>query len=330
MIPYQDIQDYISFCQLVGSYLELVQGSGGNISVKSDDELCIKSSGRMLSETVLNYGYSLCKLKELHERFQTSNLDLKSTVHGGEPNSTPSMETFFHLLPSKWVVHLHPVFLLQSLCHTNWRRTNTQFTHRHIAYYTPGLELANAIQQQYRGEKVLFLKSHGVILCADTLKEACEMLDSLYTQHTSSDLGLSSAFHFLQYCKTLFPTDSLVLRHCNHIPNLHDRFFLPITPDITLFLKQFSLAQETKDESIPYLVDKYKKQVNTLPAVVRLLQHTYVLGKSPKHCICIEEILESYIAILKGGNPNEFELFEGDATDALKSSSQEAHRLQIL
>lgn len=330
MVSIEDLNDYITLCQLIGSYLELVQGSGGNISVKSDDEICIKSSGRVLSETVLNYGYSICKQSVLQECFKTSNLDLKSTVISGEPNSTPSMETFFHLLPSKWVVHLHPIFLLKSLCHTNWRRTDTQFTHRHIPYYTPGLELATAIQEQYRGEKILFLKSHGVILCADTIEEVYTSLDTLYKEHTHHELGLYTAFQFLNHCKISAPNQTLVLRHCNHIRDFYDRFFLPITPDITLFLKQYPLAQETKDEKVEHLVDKYTKTVNALPAVVRLHDHVYVLGKSPKHCICIEEILESYIKIMKSGNPNEFELFEGDATHALQTSLQEVHRLQIL
>lgn len=329
MLSQKDIHDYISFCQLAGSYLELVQGSGGNISVKSDAQMCIKSSGRMLAETTESYGYSLCDLKQLHQLFKTSSLDLKSTVIGGEPNSVPSMETFFHLLPSKWVVHLHPVFLLKSLCHAKWRQLHTQYTHRHIAYYTPGLELAKAIQEQYQGEKILFLKSHGVILCADTIEEVCESLDSLYKEHTSHELGLRTAFHLLEECKALVGTSSLTLRHCNHIHDFNDRLFLPITPDITLFLKQFPLAQETKGDTVSKLLHEYNTLLETLPSVLRIRGHVYVLGKSPKHCVCIEEILESYIAIMRSGNPNEFELFEGDEANALKTSAQEVHRLQI-
>ena len=194
MAPVDDTTQYIQFCQLVGSYLELVQGSGGNISVKDSAFLCVKSSGRMLAETTEGYGYSVCHIHDVEAKLQAEDTYLKDISCGGEEGSTPSMETFFHLLPSKWVVHLHPTFLLTKLCHPSWRTLQTKYTYRHIPYYTPGLELANAIRSQYQGEKVLFLKSHGLILCANSVEEVCEMLDTLYHEQTQKDLGLLNAW----------------------------------------------------------------------------------------------------------------------------------------
>lgn len=329
-----DITHYIRLCQLVGSYLELVQGSGGNISVKDSSFLCVKSSGRMLAETTEEYGYSVCHIHDVESKYKNEDTYLKDISCGGEEGSTPSMETFFHLLPSKWVVHLHPTFLLTKLCHPNWRSVQTKYTHRHIPYYTPGLELAHAIRSQYQGEKVLFLKSHGLILCSDSVEEVCEMLDTIYHEQTNKYLGLQTAWNVFNHATRLHnihrDSKPLVMRHCNHIKNFHERFFLPITPDITLFLKQFALAQETVKEDPVKLLDDYYVTFYELPAVLKLQDSVFIFGQSHKHCICIEEVLESYIQITSATNAGDLVLFESADTKALKTMPQETHRLQIL
>lgn len=324
------VNNYIQFSQLVGSYLELVQGSGGNISVKDGTFLCVKSSGRMLSETTQGYGYSICQLSDLESKFTAGDMYLEDTACGGEEGSTPSMETFFHLLPSKWVVHIHPIFLLPALCHPRWRSITTRYSHLHIGYYTPGLELGRAIRQVYQGEKVLFLKSHGIIICAESAEEACEILDTLYAEHTNKQLGLSSAWTTLMHASQLQSDKPPVMRHCNHISNFHERLFMPITPDITLFLKKYPLVQESPHENIQSLLDTYSTHFKTLPAVVRIQGRVFVFGKTPKHCICVEEILESYVQIMASSDANQLEMFEDEDTHALETSPQEVHRLGIL
>ena len=330
-----DIDQYIRFSRLLGSYKELVQGSGGNISVKSDNEMCIKSSGRLLAETTTNYGYSICDNMELVKSLDIQTEDTKHTVKGGEPHSTPSMEVYFHLLAYKWVVHVHPTFLLYHLCQTSWNTLKTSVSHIHIPYHTPGIPLAQAIFKTYTDEHVIFLQNHGVIVGAETPEEICEILDTLYQDYHSHrvesmrPLGLLNAWKFQTLLETKTGKD-LVLKPCHTIHQLNERLFMPITPDCSLFLKHFPLVQEYAAESVEHLLDKYREQFLTTPNVCRLFGRVFVVGNTMKHAQCIEEILVSYLEICSYTNPNNLVFFEEQSVLDLVNSEKEKHRLQTL
>lgn len=330
-----DIDTYIRFSRLVGSYKELVQGSGGNISVKSDNQICIKSSGRLLAETATNYGYSICDNSELVKVLDSKSEDTNHTVIGGETNSTPSMEVFFHLLAYKWVVHVHPTFLLYHLCQTSWNTLKAPVSHMHIPYHAPGIPLAEAIFKDYKDEQVIFLQNHGVIVGAETPEEICEILDTLYKDYHSHrvgsmrPLGLLHAWQFqnLLHAKT---GKDLVLKPCHTIHQLNERLFMPITPDCSLFLKHFPLVQEYAAESVEHLLDKYIEQFSTTPNVCRLFGRVFVVGTTMKHGQCIEEILVSYLEICSYTNPSNLIFFEEQSVLDLVNSEKEKHRLQTL
>ena len=331
----QDISTYIRFARLIGSYKELVQGSGGNISVKSDEQMCIKSSGRLLAETTLNYGYSICDNQALVEALDQSSEDTGHTVRGGEANSTPSMEVFFHLLAYKWVVHVHPTFLLTHLCQSSWKTLKSDVSYLHIPYHKPGIPLAEAIFKTYTDQQVIFLQNHGVIVAAETPEEICGILDSLYRDYHSHrvesmrPLGLLQAWQFQTLLETKTGKD-LYLKPCHTIHHLNERLFMPITPDCSLFLKHFPLVQEYAAESVEHLLDKYIEHFSTTPNVCRIFGRVFVIGTSMKHAQCIEEILVSYLEICSYTNPNQLVFFEEQSVLDLVNSEKEKHRLQIL
>lgn len=335
MISTEDETTYIRFARFIGSYRELVQGSGGNISVKSDEQLCIKSSGRLLAETTQSYGYSICDNAELVACLDASSEDTKHTVRGGEPGSTPSMEVFFHLLAYKWVVHVHPTFLLQHLCQPHWQSLKSEVPSLHIPYHKPGIPLADAIFKSYKDHHIIFLQNHGVIVAAETPEEICSMLDTLYRDYHSHrvesmrPLGLLAAWEFQKHIQTITGQD-LVLKPCHTIHQLNERLFMPITPDCSLFLKHFPLVQEYAAESVEHLLEKYKTQFGTTPNVCRLFGRVFVLGTSMKHAQCIEEILVSYLEICSYTNPNTLVFFEEQSVLDLVNSEKEKHRLQTL
>ena len=326
----QDKQDYVDLCIFLGSFKELIQGSGGNISVKSESELMIKSSGRVLAQTTSTAGYVICDKGALHTCKDAAEENVNHTVlesRGGDKGASPSMEVFFHLLPSKWVVHLHPVHLLVHLCQTDWKTPFEGYDPPalFVPYKTPGIELSNAILNVYVNQRVLLLQNHGIILCGDTIQEILTLLDMLYVKTHDSFLDL---FRFQTYVRGVME-QPLVLKPCEHIQSMYERFFMPITPDITLFLKQYPLAQET-NEPLEVLFDKYTKLLNITPSVIRTMHCIYVLGKSYSQCIHIEEILESYLTILQKSNPNTVHFFTEDALTKLQTSEKEIHRMNIV
>jgi rhamnose utilization protein RhaD (predicted bifunctional aldolase and dehydrogenase) len=186
----ETIQEYIQLARFLGGYTELVQGSGGNISVKEGDLLCVKSSGKRLCATTEKEGYTLCSMEALRAAGAQGGAaaELDSARCGGCPGERPSMEVWFHLLPAKWIVHLHPTFLLGALCSKGWRRLQTRYSHKHIAYTTPGKELADAIFQVYEGQQVLFLQNHGIIIAAESAEATLEILDTLWREVTASGI----------------------------------------------------------------------------------------------------------------------------------------------
>lgn len=332
MLTPKDIKDYITISVLLGGYRELVQGSGGNISVKSGDELCVKASGRILGETATNYGYSICSIEALSKTLNNSSENTSHTVISGEPNSVPSMEAFFHMLPSKWIVHLHPTFLLPYLCSLDWHTMTSEYSYCHIPYTTPGIELAKAIEKIYVNENIIFLQNHGVIVCADNLQSVCAILDSLvntYQSQQKQSLQLEKIYLFQEHIHQTYDIQN-TFKPCSNIRGMNERLFLPITPDIHLFLKAVPLVQESSHEDPYQLLETYYRMFQYLPSVFKIFGRIFVFGKTYRHCICIEEILDSFLEIIHYPNAIDLTTIPIEGAQELTTNQREIHRLNIL
>ena len=335
MIRDTEIKEYINICVHLGSYHELIQGGGGNFSFKNGDEIIIKSSGRVLAETKMNTGYVICSISKLLEYSKDPNIDVHSTVLRGESNGIPSMEVFFHLLPYKWVIHVHPTFFLRYLCQPSWKTLLSSYKCSYIPYITPGKELGLYIVEQYDNEQVLFLQNHGIILCANTINEIYIILDDLYTQNSKSlrltinTNEFTESHRFKEHIQKK-TGDTIVLKPCRHIRYINERLFFPITPDVSIFLKSIPLVQE--DRRVPWidLFDTYYTKFNTIPAIIQLGNTTYICGKSYHQCNSIEEILESYLDIISNTNISTLQLFDKDHLQKINMSDSEIHRLNIV
>jgi len=336
-----DIKDYIDICVHLGAYHELIQGSGGNFSLKNKDEIIIKSSGRVLAETTNTTnttnttGYVICSISKLKECCKDSSISIQSTVLGGELQGTPSMEVFFHLLPYKWVVHIHPTYFLPYLCQLKWKSLQSSYPCSYIPYMTPGKDLGLYILDQFKNEQVLFLQNHGIIVCGSTIEEILTILDDLYNLNINNvncnlnnDNEFIQSYKFKKYIEKQ-TSQEIVVKPCKYVKNLVERVFFPITPDISLFLKHGPLIQEHNDESIEKLFDEYYKKYKIIPSVVRLGNRTYILGKSYHQCVSIEEILESYIEIITNCDTSTLIYFDENKIKTIASSDNEIRRLNM-
>ena len=81
------------------------------------------------------------------------------------------------------------------------------------------------------------------------------------------------------------------------------------------------MAQEAAKDNAVKLLDDYFTTFRALPAVIKLQDRVFVFGQSYKHCICIEEVLESYIQITSTTNASDLVLFDSADTDALKNDA---------
>lgn len=336
MISDIEIKEYIDICIHLGSYHELIQGGGGNFSLKDGDEIIIKSSGRVLAETKHDTGYVICSISKLLEYSKNSGtMDIRSTVLRGESNGIPSMEVFFHLLPYKWIIHVHPTFFLRYLCQPSWKSLKSLYKCSYIPYKTPGKDLGLYILEHYENEQVLFLQNHGIIICGNTIEEVYTILDSLYTEnstlspHTLNSNEFMETYRFKRYIETT-TGNTILLKPCRHIKHINDRLFFPITPDIALFLKLVPLVQEDSRTTWVELFDTHYTKFNTLPSILQLGNTTYICGKSYHQCNNIEEILESYLEIISNTNLSTLKFFDEQHLQKISVSTSEIHRLNIV
>jgi uridine kinase len=140
---------FFTLSKILSTDVSLIQGSSGNISIKYDDKLMIKSSGYKISQINLFDGYIICQKFNKQNNFideNEYNEDVKKNIYHG--NGYPSMEIGFHnFLKNKIIIHTHPIYLNCILCSKeSYEIINKLFNflnYEYINYITPGYELAN-------------------------------------------------------------------------------------------------------------------------------------------------------------------------------------------
>jgi rhamnose utilization protein RhaD (predicted bifunctional aldolase and dehydrogenase) len=331
----EDIADYVHLCQIIGGCTDLIQAGGGNISIKSNEQLIIKKSGYFLGETTSTKGYVLCNLTAIKEAFYKTNEDLTLTIQGGDLPGQPSIETFFHILPKKYILHLHPTKLLSYLCGTNWEsdilHLNVESS-LNIRYKKPGLELAKEIIAQYKDENILFLQNHGVIVCDNTIDSVLKRLatllyclDKYSPVYPSSDILLCHQAH--SYICSHSLASSIFIKRGPNLETFQEKRFAAISPDIFLFLKKSPLLLTSNDDFEERLTT-YIQNEKCLPKVIYSNNIFYAVGTSYKECVAILEILESYLQILK--NQKNLITLTLEQQEELLSWKKENYRIQSL
>lgn len=184
-----------------------VQGPGGNTSVKSDDgKMYIKASGFRFEELSENNGISAVNSYEISRYFRNvipkdkevdekemleliaSNILLK---HDGSSYPKPSMETGFHAVLGKYVVHTHSVWSnLLNCCSERLnvlKKLKLPYKACFIPFVSPGFGLSYLITNELKnaessGEsipEVFFLANHGIIAHANELQKCYEILNTV-------------------------------------------------------------------------------------------------------------------------------------------------------
>ncbi len=171
----------------VGSDPLLVQGAGGNTSIKVDGVLWIKASGKWLSEAAredmfvpVSIGPLLAAVRQDHPDAERAD---KFIADGHDSKGLrPSIETTVHaLLPQKIVVHVHCVSTIAHAAQLDTEKLIAPLLrgipYAFIPYKRPGLPLAKAIAERLKPEtNVLVLGNHGLVVAAETVADAASLL----------------------------------------------------------------------------------------------------------------------------------------------------------
>ncbi|MDA8250883.1 MAG: class II aldolase/adducin family protein [Rhodospirillales bacterium] len=165
----------------IGNDPALVQGAGGNVSLKRDGVLWVKASGTWLAHAQtqpIMVPVALDPLLAAVARDDAAAMENAAQFVVAERDTAglrPSIETTLHaLLPHPVVVHVHCVETLAWACRADAATALAPLLHGlrwdFVPYVRPGAPLARAVRTRQRpGTEILVLGNHGLVVgAADT------------------------------------------------------------------------------------------------------------------------------------------------------------------
>ncbi|MFA5293361.1 MAG: SDR family oxidoreductase [Phycisphaerae bacterium] len=204
------LADLIKISNTVGKDTKLVQGGGGNTSVKTNDGrfMYIKASGSTLKDMNAEKGWRMLDVKKVLSILpdkDIAKLDVTpretevvrrlacSCADNLKSNARPSVEAHLHAMLDKYVIHLHPDAVRAFVnakdgqqkvdkIFNGWKNPPLW-----IPYVDPGFMLAkkisaliNKYQSQYKKKPaVLFLEKHGLIISSESMNTSLKLVSQV-------------------------------------------------------------------------------------------------------------------------------------------------------
>ena len=171
----------------IGGDPALVQGAGGNTSIKTDGVLWIKASGTWLKNAEREPMLVPVALEPLLAALDRDDPAAERATdfvrHDDNPSGLrPSIETTLHaVLPHRVVVHVHCVETIAVAVREDAEAIAGQrlvgLRWAFVPYARPGLPLSRAMAARMTpGTDVLVLGNHGLVVGAETVDEAAALL----------------------------------------------------------------------------------------------------------------------------------------------------------
>ena len=177
-----EIASLVALSARVGRDPMLVQASNGNTSIKLDEILWIKGSGKWLANAGQEKLLVPIQLTEVKESIRNNTEIAPSCT--GEKQLRPSIETAMHaVLRHRVVIHVHSVntiawaIRLDGLVQMKERLVGLNW--RWIPYVASGIPLAREIEKRVAAAPetdVLVLANHGLVICGNDCDTAEALL----------------------------------------------------------------------------------------------------------------------------------------------------------
>ena len=301
-----NLKNLLFLSKYLTNRIDYLQGAGGNISEKIDDEvMVIKSSGVEIKEINQKYGYSLVSYKKISEEF--SKLPLEISKEQDEtmvsfvnnqiinlPNYKslrPSIETGFHSILKKYVIHTHSVYSNIIACSKGFEDLTTELFKNdnfiNIPYFPPGTVLTRNILKIYNNyihtnkkyPDIIFLKNHGIIVHAETPKKAVELHE--YVTKIISDYFNLKKFDFPDVVlkkisnSNYESSNPFFLDFIKMNENINQNYFnQTLFPDQTVYFKRNISFNNNKNKKV--LVKKDKIIYNTNFKEAKTIEETFI------------------------------------------------------
>lgn len=179
-----DLAALIRVSRDAGRDVTLVQGAGGNTSMKQGGVLWVKASGTWLADAGTRDIFVPVDLAEARDAIVNGREKIPALERSGAPASLrPSIETSLHaLMPQRFVIHAHGVNsiawgvmeageagIAPRLAGLNWAW---------LAYCRPGVPLSQALARLVARDRpdVLVLGNHGLVAGAEEADAALALV----------------------------------------------------------------------------------------------------------------------------------------------------------
>jgi putative hydrolase of the HAD superfamily len=321
-----------------GERVDLVQGGGGNTSVKMNSLLFIKSSGKNLSEIKVNSGYAIMNnnliIKEIERKiFDDKNNLCKCKIIGKEP---ASIETYMHSILKKYVVHLHSIQMNRILVlKEGFKIIKKMFPDSlFVNYYSPGLEICDKILESYNGEEIIFLGNHGIIISVEKYDKLIELTDLILEKFEKHEINSSlnkvndMIFVISSHINNKYNLNNVTYMSCDvvlkeYVETKQHLFYQDVTfPDSLIFcgykcclIKELNNLKE---------VDTYFSLYNEIPKIIICDNKIYINSISLIKCRDIESVLKARIMI--ADTPDEKIYLSNEELLKLVNSKSEKYR----
>lgn len=169
----------------------LIQGAGGNTSLKCDDILWVKASGCWLEDAEDRPVFVPVQTSIVLDNITRQTADCCADARLGDPPSDhlkPSIETALHaIMPHRAVIHAHAVNSTATALLADGQARFEQamggdLHGLYLPYATPGLPLANAVRKAVSGgaaPEIILLQNHGVVVGAESPDAAATLLNEV-------------------------------------------------------------------------------------------------------------------------------------------------------
>lgn len=179
-------QAFLELSQRIGADPLLVQGAGGNTSMKSGNEMWIKASGTELARALEEDIFVAVDRDKARHEIDHGPGDCRGTLIDPSCGLRPSIETTFHaLLDATFVFHYHSVGVI---CHAIASQGEARLKEKlqglswaWVPYCKPGVPLTRAIRDATADQPadVVVLANHGVIITGEELDGIAATIDDV-------------------------------------------------------------------------------------------------------------------------------------------------------
>ncbi len=308
--------------QNIGSSSDIIQGGGGNTSLKLNDCLmAVKASGFFLKNMSLEKGYVIvdyCKIREYFSSvlpdtsvFQREcSLEINQNVVYPEMEDgvlpwKPSIEAGFHSLLGRCVIHSHSVYTNILNCCYEGKVISEQICAEEdadffwVPYCNPGGDLTLQVRDILAGRsaeasvKILFLQNHGLIVSATDL-DSCKKIHDRIQQKIISNLKIDYGYPDIKVTARKgggYFSDTEFIREWQKNGTLDVEIFFNsiLYPDQIVYLNNCIIRNEiiidSKNGTIQYDVKSWKEAKaleETLVAYLYVLKEIDNLGLTMK------------------------------------------------